>query len=89
MGLVHGHVNGFLRRDYQADLRIVGIVEPDEIVVQKYQERYDLDPGLFTDDLEAFLDAEKPAAVWVFSHTFDHLKVVEACAPRGVHVVVE
>ena len=89
VGLVHGHVNGFLRKDYQPDLQIVGIIEHDPAVVQKYRERYELAPKLFTDDLEAFLDAEKPVAVWVFSNTFDHLKIVEACAPRGVHVVVE
>ena len=89
VGLIHGHVNGFLRRDYQSSLKIVGIVESDQKVVQKYQERYDLDPDLFTSDLDAFLDEENPAAVWVFSNTYDHLKVVEAAAPRGVHVVVE
>lgn len=89
VGMVHGHVNGFLRREYAPALEIVGIVESDPVVVQKYQERYNLDPELFTSDLEVFLDAEKPVAVWVFSNTFDHLAVVEACAPRGVHVVVE
>ncbi|MBT5903217.1 MAG: Gfo/Idh/MocA family oxidoreductase [Opitutaceae bacterium] len=89
VGMVHGHVNGFLRRAYAPALEIAGIVENDPVVVQKYQERYDLDPGLFTEDLEGFLDAEKPVAVWVFSTTFDHLAIVEACAPRGVHVVVE
>lgn len=89
VGLVHGHVNGFLRRDYQSSLEIVGVVESDQKVVEKYQERYELDPAIFTDDLGAFLDEKKPVAVWVFSNTFDHLKIVEACAPRGVHVVVE
>ena len=89
VGMVHGHVNGFLRRDYQSALEIVGVVESDARVVEKYQERYELDPAIFTDDLEAFLDEKKPVAVWVFSNTFDHLKVVEVCAPRGVHVVVE
>jgi predicted dehydrogenase len=89
VGMVHGHVNGFLRREYAPALEIVGIVESDRAVVQKYQQRYELDPKLFTRDLEAFLETEKPAAVWVFSSTFDHLAIVEACAPRGVHVVVE
>ncbi|GAB5561296.1 MAG: Gfo/Idh/MocA family oxidoreductase [Synoicihabitans sp.] len=89
VGMVHGHVNGFLRRDYAPALEIVGIVESDRAVVQKYQRRYDFGPQLFTSDLEGFLDAEKPTAVWVFSNTFDHLAIVEACAPRGVHVVVE
>jgi predicted dehydrogenase len=89
VGLVHGHVNGFLRREYKSSLEIVGIVESDQAVIKKYQERYDFDPGLFVENLPVFLDDKKPVAVWVFSSTYDHLKIVEACASRGVHVVVE
>ncbi len=89
VGLAHGHVNGFLRSDYQSSLEIVGIYETNQEVVKKYQERYDLDPKLFVTDLPAFLDDRKPEAVWVFTNTYDHLQVVEACTPRGVHVIVE
>jgi len=28
-------------------------------------------------------------AVITFTSIFDHFKVVEACAPRGIHVMVE
>ncbi len=87
--MTHGHVNGLFRSDYESSLEIVGIYESDTEVVKKYQLRYDLEPDLFVDDLEAFLDEKSPSAVWVFTNTFDHLKVVEACAPRGVHVIVE
>ncbi|MGY8696919.1 MAG: Gfo/Idh/MocA family protein, partial [Verrucomicrobiia bacterium] len=79
----HGHVNGLLRSDYEHLLNIVGIYESDTDIVKKFQLRYDLPSNLFVDDLEKFLDEESPSAVWVFSNTFDHLKVVEACAPRG------
>lgn len=89
VGLVHGHVNGFLRSDYQSSLEIVGLVETDQSVAQKYQKRYDLDSELFVDELEAFLDKQKPNAVWVFSNTYDHLSIVETCAPKGIHVIVE
>jgi len=89
VGMTHGHVNGLFRSDYESSLEIVGIYESDTEVVKKYQLRYDLEPDLFVDDLEAFLDEKSPSAVWVFTNTFDHLKVVEACAPRGVHVIVE
>ena len=47
------------------------------------QLQYDLAPELFVDDLEAFLDEESASGVWVFINTFDHFKVVEACAARG------
>lgn len=89
VGLVHGHANGLLRSDYADTLDIVGIFESDPKVVKKYQDRYDIDPRLFADDLETLLDERAPEAAWVFTSTYDHLKVVEACAPRGIHVIVE
>jgi len=89
IGLVHGHVNGLLRTDYQDSLDIIGIYEPDQKVVQKYRDRYDMNPTLFVQDLTALLDEGKPEVAWVFTNTYDHLKVVEACAPRGIHVIVE
>ncbi|MEJ6603188.1 MAG: Gfo/Idh/MocA family oxidoreductase [Opitutaceae bacterium] len=89
VGLVHGHANGLLRSDYADTLDIVGIFESDPKVVKKYQDRYDIDPRLFADDLETLLDERAPEAAWVFTNTYDHLKVVEACAPRGIHVIVE
>jgi predicted dehydrogenase len=35
------------------------------------------------------LDKTKPEGVLTFTSIFEHLKVVEACAPRGIHVMVE
>ena len=35
------------------------------------------------------LAAVRPEAVTVFTSTYDHLRVVQACAPRGIHVMVE
>jgi predicted dehydrogenase len=35
------------------------------------------------------LEQTKPEGVITFTSIFDHLKVVEACAPRGIHVMVE
>lgn len=88
-GMRHGHVNGFLNRGALSALEIVGIHETDPVVIKKYRDRYDLEPDLFVSDLEAFLEKEKPVAVWAFTSTYDHLPVVQACAPRGIHVVVE
>ncbi len=93
VGLVHGHVMGMqeglpgsLARD---DIEVVGIVEPDEELVRKYAARYDIDPALFFADLETMLDTAQPEAVTTFTSTFDHLRVVEAAARRGIHVMVE
>jgi predicted dehydrogenase len=90
VGLVHGHANQFLNdATKRKDVQIVGIVETDSSVVQKYQSRYNLDPGLFYSQLDAMLDTRKPEAVLVFTNTFDHRSVVEACRKRGIHVMME
>ncbi|MDQ2695568.1 MAG: Gfo/Idh/MocA family oxidoreductase, partial [Pseudomonadota bacterium] len=39
--------------------------------------------------LEEMLDRAKPEAVLAFGPIYDHLAVVQACAPRGIHVMVE
>lgn len=89
VGLEHGHANGFFRRVDTQSVEIVGISEPDTEVVKKYFDRYDLDPSLHYTSLEAMLEAVKPEAAAVFTNTKAHLKVVQACAPLGVHVMVE
>ncbi|MDC0976491.1 Gfo/Idh/MocA family oxidoreductase [bacterium] len=89
IGLVHGHANGLLRGDYRDSLNVVGIHETNPIAIKKYRDRYDLDENMFVSDLHTLLDERKPDAAWVFTNTFDHLAAVEACAPRGIHVIVE
>ncbi len=88
IGLTHGHVNGMLRGDRTA-MDIVGIYEPNGAVATKYRERFQLPADRFFPDLPAMLDAVRPQAAWVFTDTFGHLAAVEACAPRGIHVMVE
>jgi predicted dehydrogenase len=39
--------------------------------------------------LEEMLEKTKPEAVTAFNSIYQHLEVVKACAPRGVHVMVE
>src|SRR4051812_26270194 len=40
-------------------------------------------------DLDAMLDTVRPEAVCAFGPIYDQLRVVEACAPRKIHVMVE
>jgi len=88
-GLTHGHVHGILGRPDRGDVEIVGIVEENHDLARRYLERYGLSPRLLFADLRAMLDAVKPEAVAAFGPTSDHLAVVEACAPRKIHVMVE
>ena len=88
-GLTHGHVNWIFSWDDIGDIEIVGIYEPNVELWERFRERYNLDPGLHYSSLEEMLDTVNPEAVTAFGSTYDHLAVVEASAPRGVHIMVE
>jgi len=88
-GMTHGHVDRILERPDKGDIRIVGIYEPRQEVVDRYAKEYAFRRDLVFSDLEQMLDSVKPEAVTAFGSTYDHLKVVQACAPLGIHVMVE
>ncbi len=87
-GLTHSHVHGLLGRS-GTDVRIVGIAEPNRELAERYARRYGLDAAILFASLSAMLDAVKPEAVAAFGSIDEHRAVVEACAPRGIHVMVE
>ena len=90
VGLDHGHVEGVLwNATSRDDLTIVGIYDPRYALFVKYRDKYDLDPDLFYADLERMLDETEPEAASVMTPISRHLDVVEACAPRGVHTLLE
>lgn len=90
VGLVHGHVSGFLenalRRD---DIQIVGIAERDQELAHRYAREFKLDPQVLYSDLEPMLVKAKPQAVLVYSNTRDHRRIVEAAARYQVPVMME
>lgn len=89
-GLVHGHAEGFFRQIRgRQDIQIVGIAEPDQQLFERYAKRHSLDPNLWHADLGELLQKTHPQAVWAYTNTFDHRRVVEVCAKRGVHVIME
>jgi len=88
-GLTHGHAPMILGRPDRGDVRVVGIYEPRRNVFDRYANRYGLSPSIYFAELGRMLDEVKPEAVAAFGTTFDHLEVVRACAPRGIHVMVE
>jgi predicted dehydrogenase len=89
-GLVHGHVDGFLRTvSHRHDVQIVGIFDPDEALGRKYGERYGFSGSILYTDLSAMLDRTRPEAVASFTSTYDHPEIVSACASRGIHVMME
>jgi len=88
-GLSHDHVIWLLRNWRRKDLEIVGFWEPDRALAARYAEQYAFPMNLVYGDLDAMLDAVQPQAVCAFGPIYDHLRVVEACAPRAIHVMVE
>ena len=89
-GLAHGHATGFLRSLVKrTDVELVGISEQDTSLHGVYGKRFDLPASRFHAGLESMLEATKPEAVGTFTSTFDHPAVVEACAKRRIHVMME
>jgi predicted dehydrogenase len=73
----------------QQEVQLVAIAEPDLKLAEKYARTYKLGTNLFYRNLDQMLDSIKPQAVAVFTSTFDHRRAVEACAARGIHVMME
>lgn len=88
-GITHGHVPWILKKRDKKDIELVGIYEPNQELSQRYAKTYGLNLSIFYTNLGSMLDAVKPEAVVAFGSVNEHLAAVEACAPRGIHVMVE
>jgi predicted dehydrogenase len=89
-GLVHGHVDGFLRLAQQhPEVQIVGVFEPSAELRKQYAQKYSMPEKIFFSELSTMLEQTKPEAVATFTNTYDHPMVVEACAPRHLAVMME
>src|SRR5579871_2364342 len=90
VGLVHGHVHGFLSESrHSPDIEIVGVAEPDKQLLAQAATRYSFEQSQLFPDLEEMLNETHPQAVLVYTNTYDHRRVVEICARHGIHVVME
>ncbi|MDR2495793.1 MAG: Gfo/Idh/MocA family oxidoreductase [Tannerellaceae bacterium] len=88
-GISHGHLAEVVNRIGRGDFVIVGVFEADRDLREHNRLRDKLAPELFYGNLERMLDDTKPEAVVAYGSIYDHLSVVEASAPRGIHVMVE
>ena len=90
VGLVHGHVAGFLPQlAHHPEIQLVGIEEADQAIASKYQSKYQLDPKLFYTDLNLMLERTHPQAILVYTDVQDHRKAIEAAAIHGISSMVE
>lgn len=90
VGLVHGHVHGFLEQyRHSPEIEIVAVAEPDRDLLSKAASRYGFESSQLFTDLDEMLVKAHPQAVLIYSNTYDHRRIVEACARRGVPVIME
>lgn len=89
VGLVHDHVHWILGREKRGDIEIVGIADPNRSLAEAYSKRHGYKMELVYASIEEMIQKTKPEAVLAFNAIYDHLKIVEYCAPRGIHVMVE
>ncbi|HKV80760.1 MAG TPA: Gfo/Idh/MocA family oxidoreductase [Candidatus Sulfotelmatobacter sp.] len=90
VGLVHGHVHGFLGQyQHRPEIEIVAVVEPDSKLRGAAATRYGFQTAQMFADLDDMITKVHPQAVLVYTNTYDHRRVVEICARHGVHVMME
>ena len=88
-GITHGHAGFILGRKPKPDIALVGIYEPNTDLAKRYAKSFNINPALFYTDMEKMLAETKPEAVVAFGSIYEHMGVVETCAPKGIHVMVE
>ena len=90
VGLVHGHVAGFLPAlKSHPEIQLVGIEEPDRALAEKYRNQFHLDPKLFFTSIDAMIQQTHPQALLVYTAISDHRKAIEIAAAHGISVMVE
>lgn len=89
IGLTHIHVHWILGREDIGDIEIVGIVEPNRQLAERYSKQHGYSMDLVYESMEEMISKTRPEAVAAFGTIYEHLEVVETCAPKGIHVMVE
>ncbi len=89
IGLTHTHVHWIFSSEPRGEIVIVGIVEPNKELVQRYAEQYGFSMAKVYDSMDELISKAKPEAVTAFGTIYEHLEVVQKAAPNGIHIMVE
>ena len=89
VGLTHTHVHWLLGRPERGDVQIVGIVEPNKDLAKRYAVQHGYNMAIVFNSLKEMIAKTKPEAVAAFGTIYEHLEIVQTCAPAGIHVMVE
>jgi predicted dehydrogenase len=88
-GVSHDHAGFIFGRKQAEDLNIVGVFDTNTALAGRYADRYRFSRNIIYNNLDSMLDRVQPEAVLAFGSIYDHMMVIEKCAPRGIHVMVE
>ena len=89
VGLSHDHAHSIMQQYKKGEVIIVGIAESDNQLIDRYKKRYQLSDSLFYKTTALMIAKNKLDVVLAYNPIVDHLAVVEACAPKGISVMVE
>jgi predicted dehydrogenase len=90
VGLVHGHVQGFLHSlPSHPEITLVGISDPDAALRQRYIDRTHLPANLFFANEAAMLQNTHPQAILVYTSIAGHRAAIEQAAPLHIAAMVE
>ena len=89
VGLTHTHVHWLLGRPERGDVKLVGIVETNQELAQRYATQHGYSMDMVFHSMAEMIAKTKPEAVAAFGTIYEHLAVVETCAQLGIHVMVE
>jgi predicted dehydrogenase len=89
VGLSHDHAHGIMQHYKKGEVILLGIVESNAQLVERYKKQYQVPDSLFFTSLTSLLSRTHPDAVLAYNPISEHIDVVEACAPKGISVMVE
>src|SRR5271163_882811 len=90
VGLVHGHVQGFLGKlAAHPEIALVGISDPDPALRQKYIAKTHLPGSMFFATEAEMLKKTQPQAILVYTSIAGHRAAIEQAAPLHIAAMVE
>src|SRR5215471_13105098 len=89
IGMMHSHVWGHLAAMLKGEhAKLAGIAETEPALIAEAKKRGAGEVPFFS-DYHKMLDEVRPHFVWAFVENNRHLEIVEACAPKKIHVIFE
>lgn len=88
-GVTHDHLWNVANVINRGDIEVVGVWEPDNEYRRQNILTGKVPDKVFYSDLDRMLRKARPEVVVCYGPILDHVKVVRACAPRHIDVMVE